>query len=291
MNGRVVEYICRSSASWEDDIMLSVTYDVQSRYTYAVIYGCQPTTRGKIIERLDAVEAFHPMLLPTIFADFERDRQIEHARTLRNQLISKSWNIPAFPNLSSSADNEQGMRRLIEYSTSGDTLSLWTKMRELKNGLHDWQDQISAMIEHIDTTCSEELKPIDPMDDSASSDSERTPTNTHTVVPEDLSLMSVEDGIRKFGIRIRHRLCEIHREYSAEMRKCSATLDVTSLASQIVSNTLILTQDKIICSGGQNPTSYYAVWKPCEKGMHQANMNKQGGHEGKLQHSYGGKRR
>lgn len=224
--------------------MLSVTYDVQSRYTYAVLYGCQPTMRETFIERLDAVEAgaFHPMLLPTVFADLERDRQVGHARTLRAQLVSKGWNIPALPNLSSSADNEQGMqRKLVEYSTSGDTLSLWTKMRGLKNGLHDWQDQISVMIEHIDTTCAEELRPLYLMDDdSASSNSERTPINTHSVVPEDLSLVSVEDGMRKFGIRIRHRLCEIHQEYLAEMRKCSATLDVTSLASQIVSTIYFL---------------------------------------------------
>lgn len=285
IDGRLVEYICRSSASWEDDTMLSVTYDVQSRYTYAVLYGCPPTMRERVLERLDAVEAgaFHPMLLPTIFADLERDRQVEHARTLRARLVSKAWNIPALPHLSSAADNEQGMRRLVEYATSGDTLGLWTKMTELRNGLHDWQDQVGAMIEHIDsTTCAEALKPLcDSMDDSASASSwERTPTNTHSAAPGDLSLMSaspgVEDGTRKIGIRIRHRLCEIHREYWSEMRKCSASLDVTSLASQVVSTALINTahprQDCWLRGGKVLPPIMLQVsWKeaqvPCEKSM------------------------
>lgn len=218
--------------------MLSVTHAIDTRYTYAVFYGCSPKLRTKIIDRIDAVEAFHPMVLPTIFADIERDRHISHVRSLHGQLITKSWNIPDMPSSTSSAEKDAEMRELVEYSTSEEVLQLWTDMRQLKNGLQDWQVQLTAMIDHFDTQCLTELEAVDISDDSESSDSPTTPTtptNTYLVVPEDLNFRIKREDSRKLGLRIRRRLSELHVEYSAEVRKCTATLEVTSLASQIVS--------------------------------------------------------
>lgn len=223
--------------------MLSVTHVVARRYTYAVFYGCRPKIRDKIIERLDAVEAFHSMVLPTIFADMERDRHVTRAKSLHGQLITNSWNIPDMPSSSSSAEKDVEMRELIEYSTSEEVLQLWADMRQLKNSLLDWQGQLNAMIDHFDALRIAELKPSSISDDAVSSDSERTPINTCLVVPEDLNLGNIEEDLRKLGARIRHRLCELREEYSAEARKCSATLEVTSLANQIVRSSASYTPD------------------------------------------------
>lgn len=217
--------------------MLSVTHIIEKRYTYAVFYGCPTKTRDTIIERLDAVEAFHPMVLPTIFADMERDRHVKRAKSLRGQLITNSWNIPDMPSASSSREKDAEMRELVDYSTSERVLQLWADMRQLKNDLQDWQAQLNAMIDHFDALRLAEWKSAPASYDDASSDSdELTPVNTHLVVPEDLNLGNMEDHLGRLGARIRRRLAELRDEYSAEARKCSATLEVTSLANQIVSS-------------------------------------------------------
>lgn len=214
--------------------MLSVTHLVESRYTYAVFYGCRPKIRDKIIERLDAVESFHSMVLPTIFADIERDRHVKRAKSLHGQLITKSWNIPDMPSPSSRGRKDAEMRELIDYSTSEQVLQLWADMRQLKNDLKNWKGQLSAMIDHFDELRLAELKSAGVSDNDVSSDSETTPVNTNLIVPEDLNLGDKERNLRRLGARIRHRLIELRDEYSAEARKCSATLEVTSLANQIV---------------------------------------------------------
>lgn len=216
--------------------MLSVTHVIERRYTYAVFYGCRPKIRDNIIERLNAVETFHSMVLPTIFADIERDRHTVRAKRLHRQLITNSLNIPDMPSPSSSAKKEAEMRELIEYSTSEEALQLWADMKQLKNGLLDWQSQLDTMIDHFDALRLAESKPAcaDASNDTASSDSETTPINTCLVVPEDLNLGNIEEDLRKLGARIRSRLTELREEYSAEVRKCDATLEVASLANQIV---------------------------------------------------------
>lgn len=219
--------------------MLSVTYATHRRYTYAVVYGCQPKIREEIVKRLDAVEVFHPMVLPTIFADIERDRHIKHARKLHGQLITKSSNIPNMHNSSSLSGKDTAMRELVEYSTSDDMLSLWKAMRQLKSGLLDWQDQLNAMIEHVESLSSEQLCPTyTSVDDAASSESGRTPVNNRSVVADDLIFEDSDEDLMNLGVRIRRRLYELREEYSSTVRTCDATLEVTSLANQIVSSSV-----------------------------------------------------
>ena len=94
-------YSCRTSGQWDGDIALTVTFFPQTLTTNAVWYGCNFTKRfihGYNIDDYELITkrlinfdcpAFHPMLLPTIFADFERERQIPLVRKHLRKLVEK----------------------------------------------------------------------------------------------------------------------------------------------------------------------------------------------------------
>lgn len=84
---------------------LSVTFFPDSLTTHAVLFGCdmkKPVKYEKnmtladiILSRLSKSDmpVFHPMLLPTIFADIERNRQIELVRDKLHQLGQRILNL------------------------------------------------------------------------------------------------------------------------------------------------------------------------------------------------------
>ncbi|CAM1510784.1 Fc.00g082970.m01.CDS01 [Cosmosporella sp. VM-42] len=102
---RSIVYNCRSAASWPQDMALSVTFLTDSLTTNAVLFGCDAKTPSMsdnemtlpdlIISRLSNSDApaYHPMLLPTIFADIERDRQIVLVREKLQQLSQRVVNL------------------------------------------------------------------------------------------------------------------------------------------------------------------------------------------------------
>ena len=80
------------------------------------VHGYSLSEQDIISGRLSGFDggAFHPMLLPTIFADFERDRQIPLARECFTNLIAKLSKIPDSHTIS--------LRREKQSSSSGPSL-------------------------------------------------------------------------------------------------------------------------------------------------------------------------
>ncbi|KAL5596243.1 hypothetical protein FOVSG1_009932 [Fusarium oxysporum f. sp. vasinfectum] len=83
-----IVYNCRTSACWEGDMALSVTFFPGSLTTNAVWYGCDLSKRkfhGDLITDSELIYGqlenfdggvFYPMVLPVVFAGFERERHI-----------------------------------------------------------------------------------------------------------------------------------------------------------------------------------------------------------------------
>ncbi|KAK5997638.1 hypothetical protein PT974_03002 [Cladobotryum mycophilum] len=96
---RSIVYNCRTADAWDGDMALSLTFFPDSLITNVVWYGCDLSkhdvdgyllTDAEIItSRLSKFDGqiYHPMLLPTIFADFERTRQVTLARESLNKMI------------------------------------------------------------------------------------------------------------------------------------------------------------------------------------------------------------
>lgn len=101
----IVVYTCRTAESWEDDMALSVTFFPDTLTTNAIWFGCNFEERSISGHNLtDSViitsrlrefdgEVFHPMMLPTIFAEFERDRHINLVRKSNTQFVQKMIDI------------------------------------------------------------------------------------------------------------------------------------------------------------------------------------------------------
>lgn len=96
-----IVYTCRTAESWEDDKALSVTFIPHTLTTNAIWFGCnleerdihghKLTDSAVIIGRLRNFdgEVFHPMMVPTIFAEFERDRHADLVRESNTQFVQR----------------------------------------------------------------------------------------------------------------------------------------------------------------------------------------------------------
>ncbi|KAH7248614.1 uncharacterized protein BKA55DRAFT_690727 [Fusarium redolens] len=96
-----IVYNCRTSACWEGDMALSVTFFPESLTTNAVWYGCDLSKRkfyGDLITDSELIcgqlenfdgGVFHPMVLPVIFAGFERERHIGTVRKCLTQFVQR----------------------------------------------------------------------------------------------------------------------------------------------------------------------------------------------------------
>ncbi|KAI3574965.1 hypothetical protein IWW34DRAFT_883276 [Fusarium oxysporum f. sp. albedinis] len=171
-----IVYNCRTSASWEGDMALSVTFFPGSLTTNAVWYGC----------------VFHPMVLPVVFAGFERERHIGTVRKCLTQFVQRIHDLAhqdlrAMNEEEGSMSSESGIledsaplmkggclasyfrlvSRLI-YSKAAKPVSqpkadshqpqeeqepavlLWQNISFLRIGLQNWQTQLRKMIDHVD---------------------------------------------------------------------------------------------------------------------------------------------
>ncbi|KAL7935688.1 hypothetical protein V8C35DRAFT_259805 [Trichoderma chlorosporum] len=96
-----IVYTCRTVESWDNDMALSVTFFPDTLTTNAIWFGCNLKNRlidghaltdsAIIKSRLREFdgEVFHPMMLPTIFAEFERNRHVNLVRKSNTQFVQR----------------------------------------------------------------------------------------------------------------------------------------------------------------------------------------------------------
>ncbi|KAJ2902499.1 protein kinase [Zalerion maritima] len=72
-----IVYSTRTSSLWPSDLALSQTFFPRLNVVYAVLFGCDPQTMSDVEGRLRNSEGAccHPLLLPGIVAELERNRQ------------------------------------------------------------------------------------------------------------------------------------------------------------------------------------------------------------------------
>lgn len=236
-------YICRSSASWMDDLLLSVTYVPARRYTYAIFFGATPKVRNDYIRQLNGAVSLHPLVLPVLFSDFQqRNKHYNLVERLQEKLLTKAANIPDLSAKIADEKAAESMRQLIDYSTSDAMMLDSTKTRVLRDGIQAWGAQLEEMIHHVeDLIRSKALSSVclpSPHSDGNSSDLERTPINdqrTNVIEPT-----SIGDSMEAMNTRILRRLKELRKEYTVMAGTCTTALEVASLANQVVSSTSII---------------------------------------------------
>ncbi|KAI5923186.1 hypothetical protein F4810DRAFT_670699 [Camillea tinctor] len=215
-----IVYNCRSAASWPNDLALSVTFLPNSLVTYAVLYGCNDETAEEITRRLSKTDmtALHPMMLPTIFAEIERDRQVE---LVQKKLTKFTQRIIDIGVNSTIVDEKEGLS-LPPLATSmieEPSIMLWVEISHLRNGLEAFQRKIKYMKNHV-----EELEQTFFKAD---------PDNNYSLGLGQQERRQDRQQLRVMGIRIKSRLQELIDEYSENIGDCTTIIDGMNLASQL----------------------------------------------------------
>ncbi|KAK7450266.1 hypothetical protein Landi51_05337 [Colletotrichum acutatum] len=259
-------YLCRTTASWPGDMALSVTFMPSTLTTNAVLFGCdlkkpdmyddRMTLADIITSRLKNSDTpvFHPMMLPTILADVERDRQIELVREKLEQLGRRidriAFTKPAVKTLAmvrnemgTLGDDEKTMsnpfgahhlQQGMSTSSGSTTLIKDTGLvppctfpdEESLPTAKLWQ-QISRLRVGLSNWRRQLLKMISHIEDLNSVEfAPRGPFNS--TYREDQRLQ-----FSLTGERIRDRLQELVDEYDEYIRECSHIMDGFSLATQL----------------------------------------------------------
>ncbi|KAI0450538.1 hypothetical protein F5B21DRAFT_490430 [Xylaria acuta] len=207
-----IVYNCRSTASWQGDLGLSVTFTPRTLTTKAVMYGCDDETAENIINRLSNsdIPELHPMVLIVLFAELERDRLDRLVRNKISHLIKQIIGITEKNNYTPGNRDASSLSQSLATSIKD-----WLEMGDLRNGLQAFKRKMQDMIAHTD-----ELQILfDPQNDKLNITSDLDP--------------EVLRGLRDAGSKIKERLKHLVDEFDEHIRKCATIIDGVGLASQL----------------------------------------------------------
>ncbi|KAL6689734.1 hypothetical protein J3F84DRAFT_391494 [Trichoderma pleuroticola] len=275
---RSIVYTCRTTESWEDDMALSVTFFPDTLSTNAIWFGCNLKERSInghdltdsviITSRLRQFdgEIFHPMMLPAIFAEFERDRHVNLVRKSNTQFIQRMIDVesqndgfyeiqqinrdighsmekdPSSPSRASSFFN--GMKGRVGSILSGTTVttsSIFNSSEEPKalqpesNKDNEEDDETCAMlwikISHLKNGLENWKTQLRKMLDHIQELEDANFGMNHNISTE--LWTSRRDGLKECGERIRERLRDLLDEYDDFIRECDHIMAGMSLATQL----------------------------------------------------------
>lgn len=178
---------------------------------------------GRLRNSEDAV--CHPLLLPGIFAELERQRQIRMVKNGSAKLVETVANLQA-----QSKDKTSFIKQHSKdhgtgndgYSEISQAIEPWLNIFHLKNGLENWKEQLEKMVAHADELNASRFE---------------HDNNHDTEVNNFRSLM------RTTGDRIKERLQDMIRDYQEQIRACNRNLEGMTLANQMVSTIVTLTAE------------------------------------------------
>ncbi|KAF5013626.1 hypothetical protein FDECE_387 [Fusarium decemcellulare] len=200
-------YNCRTAATWAGDMALSVSFCPKTLTTYAVLYGCDDKTAELITKRLTQTDhpIFHPMILPMVLADLERERQVALLRADGEKIEQLTWDLTL---------NKETFEpsSVSKFDIGNNPIRLWQNMSYLRNGLKNWQRQLQKMGSHLEDLSNNTLP--------------WAHTGGYCSVVGQQGL----EELKAPGFRIMQRLQELIDEYDEHIRECSTLIQGLDLA-------------------------------------------------------------
>ncbi|OHE96027.1 hypothetical protein CORC01_08720, partial [Colletotrichum orchidophilum] len=237
-----IVYHCRTSSAWDGDLALSVTHNAKRGSTNAIIFGTDPENEDEIVGRLSfsSKASQHPFLLPGIFAEIERERQLK--RLVGNIQVELEKVILDVSSQGESQSNQDSTQH---------TIDLWLDTTELRNGLVNWKKQLEEMLLHIEEMAGKYSSSRVLHQPAASSSAD---ANTDVMQQQ-----------AKVNDKIRNRLRSIIHEYDEMIRDCTMRLDGMSMANQLShakTNMQIAIETKLDGKRIQNISIFSKVFLP-----------------------------
>ncbi|KXH47608.1 hypothetical protein CNYM01_09459 [Colletotrichum nymphaeae SA-01] len=203
-------YHSRTSMAWDGDLALSVTHLSKTGSTNAIVFGTTAEIEDEIIDRLycSSSALSHPFLLPGIFTELERERQLKRlVEDTQGELEKATYYLGSEEE---SESNQAATQPIID---------LWLDTTELRNGLFNWKTQVEEMLLHIEGM-SESYSTSNVMDGRSAFACGDTKAD-------------LKRKQAKVNSMIRNRLRSIINEYEDTIRDCTMRLDGMSMATQL----------------------------------------------------------
>ncbi|KAF7534858.1 hypothetical protein G7054_g5877 [Neopestalotiopsis clavispora] len=204
-----------SILGFEDDLLLSTTYFKTKPWTFSVMYGSTPEYSGELVARIKRLKksAFHPLMMPMVFAEHERSRFMESMELkgatlkasmldLKNSLDEDQFGPRKQSNESARAKNRKMTEKDLESTDS------WIGVSDLKIGFESFRQMLLVVREQFNSVG--ELKPRFDVDDTDEKINE-----------------SIDSEILK------GRLQEMDAEIDTKTRQCEGLLSGMALAIQV----------------------------------------------------------
>lgn len=215
-------YNCRSSNAWDIDLALTATYFPHCGLTFAILFGCPLSAEKDVLKRLSfaMTEAAHPLLMPGIFAEIERNRQVPivestidelEARILQLDFQSSDTEIPE-----DEAEEQNKQKR-----------GAWLNTTYLRNALISWNTQLAKIRQHADELNAGVFKSARLK--SASTDEDNESDGILIDRPMD---RSAKEQLQRVGQKIKDRIQGIIDEYDDKIRDCTMRVDGMAMATQ-----------------------------------------------------------
>ncbi|RGP60995.1 hypothetical protein FSPOR_10309 [Fusarium sporotrichioides] len=274
-----IVYNCRTAGSLEGDMALSVTFFPETLTANAVWYGCdtkEHQTYGHDLTDADIITSrltnfdgscLHPLILPTIFAEFERERHVSLVRKYMTQSVQRINDL-AYPNLHTNDISETESSQLSSRSND-DNHYLPEKLKTVlshfrltaraeesvptantpasQNAYHErprveekeapepavvlWQNTsfLSNGLCNWQTQLRKMLQQIQDLEDTRFGIS--TIENSEQVESKLIRL-------REVGLRIKTRIQDLIDEYDEHIRQCNHITEGLRLATQLELNNI-----------------------------------------------------
>jgi hypothetical protein len=155
---RLLVYGCRSdtaSPTKPDDVALSVTSFIDVPLTFAIMYGCTKNIRGNVTSFLKQIretnQAWHPLLLPMLFAELERKRLLnllDREKTNLQQRILEMENRLRGETEDRTDSMETNTNEPSAAAKDCEATKSWIEASKLKNGLESLRTQLTGMMAH-----------------------------------------------------------------------------------------------------------------------------------------------
>ncbi|KAK1702248.1 hypothetical protein BDP67DRAFT_538412 [Colletotrichum lupini] len=196
--------------AWDGDLALSVTHLSKTGSTNAIVFGTTAEIEDEIIDRLycSSSALSHPFLLPGIFTELERERQLKRlVEDTQGELEKATYYLGS----DEGSESDQAATQPI--------IDLWLNTTELRNGLFNWKTQVEEMLLHIEG-----------MAESYSTSNVMDGRSAFACADTKADLKRKQ---AKVNSMIRNRLRSIINEYEDTIRDCTMRLDGMSMATQL----------------------------------------------------------
>jgi hypothetical protein len=213
----------RSSANWDQDLAVSATFCPQTHHTKAIVYGCTEEMQTRLQNRLSQLEhELHPLVIPVLVAELERDRHINQFNKYNSTLMSKIMRM------------SQASFHLADINDNAvvETSQLWAQICQLRTGLQSWRAELLKMLEHAECLGKTHFKAPRPVENPSGHPSgPPTPPSE-----EDAARIAALQRLQHAGEMVKFKIREVVGEYDEKITECGTVIDGMKLAAQLVSS-------------------------------------------------------